>query len=318
MGGKLTERKQFFINSYSKTKTGSTKIELINLFMALEKYEEMFHKDAAEFTKEEIILFLHSLDSFSLDTLRRKVYGLARYVDWCNDLLESKTENSYNEISYSDLISCVKSKTIQREILIRDIETHCINACDKFIFLAIYEGFTLHEILSLTKDKVSKETLIVKDENETVRTKYMSEKLSYYCKETLEECEYIKNCGLIDGNGEIGHLLEKNNYLIRFAPSLVKISGDSVEQKEIRITKRLRNCLTINNPLYSYTRMFNSGFTNQIDSIMNKYGIDISNFIKGMPQIPEFQELLIQYNREHWEMFQIKSLYRKYMGVIGV
>lgn len=265
------ERKQRFLKEYK----GAPEGYVLSIFRRAEEFEEAWDKDVAEFKRSEIIGYLRGLNSTSAETLRVKTSILRQYTNFCRELGYPYV-NHYNEIGTDELERCVnrfllKEKYISRERLMELID-QMDNDCDKFLFLALYEGVGAHgemyEEVTMTPVSGIKEHSLVLC---TGRELSVSDELIHYAKLAAAQEAYVTQGQSL--NGMNNQAFDKSLGLIMSPRKNCRYPA-SKEYAYKRITTRVAKVKKDLNAKYlSIPRLQLSGMCREIRKILAENGL---------------------------------------------
>lgn len=165
----------------------------------VESYENELNRNCYDFNVFEIKDYYCTLNSRSIQYLININNALQNYTLWAiqNNLVDDQI-NHYNEITIEILGQCINTlkaslKYVSREELIQNMEDNLLNARDKFICLAFFEGLvkvTTGNIMYITMDCFDIEHKLVKLYDGRVLT--VSQELINYAKQAANcwECLY--------------------------------------------------------------------------------------------------------------------------------
>lgn len=145
------EVKEGFIRDYMRSRVVS-KTSVYALFKKTWIFEEEFKKDCCEFNEEEAMRMFYEFKCKSIYTLLNNNTIIKAYCAYMRYYHNLKTEIVYENFTINDLKPCVaesKNKLITREDLI-DIKNELLNAVDKCILEALWEGISGSSMCDIT------------------------------------------------------------------------------------------------------------------------------------------------------------------------
>lgn len=184
-------------------------------FRKTASFEEQLDKDIYDFTVYEILNMYKTWNMKSIDTLYVINNRLSQYTQWALEQnLVADSQNHYLEINRDMLIGCINIIAQRNRIVPRgQIIEWCSrlpNACDKFIFLGLYEGLNgkyFEDIWNACIDDID-------EKNKTIRVKRgilpISDALIEYAKEANETLDLYPMSGDM---GRITKLIENGKII---------------------------------------------------------------------------------------------------------
>lgn len=182
---KLTDKQKQFKESVSNPKT------IPMLFTEAAVFEERWNKDITDFTKEEALEFLKTLNSISVKSLIVYAWTIDKYTQFCGK--ESKV---WNQISRNDLESLIDEK--QRmgkyfsESHLNALTAVLFNPVDRFILRGFYDGLCgeyYEDFKDIYPKSFNKQNLTVQLSNGNI--KHISQELYDIAMESAESYKYI-------------------------------------------------------------------------------------------------------------------------------
>ena len=155
------ERKEEFIKDIMRSRV-IQKTTLYAIFKKSEPFEEKFDKDCCQFNKEEAMEMFYGFKCKSIYTLLNNNTIMKAYSAFVEYYHGIQTEKVYEQLTIKDLKPCVaesKNKLLTREDL-DDIKTQLLNAVDKCIVEALWEGISgpaMSDITGLNEHQLNKE-----------------------------------------------------------------------------------------------------------------------------------------------------------------
>lgn len=145
------ERKEEFIKDIMRSRV-IQKTTLYAIFKKTAPFEEKLKKDCCQFNKEEAVEMFYGFKCKSIYTLLNNNTILKAYNAFMEYYHAIQTEKVYEKLTIEDLKPCVaesKNKLITREDL-DDIKNQLLNAVDKCIVEALWEGISGHAMSDIT------------------------------------------------------------------------------------------------------------------------------------------------------------------------
>lgn len=277
-----------------------------NFLHRIRDFEIKFMNDKKiyEFNYEEIILFLKSLGSSSVDSLNAYSYMINNYLDFCKK--ESKMDNVIDwmrTINLETLEKCVNknksdNKFVNREDLYNLTEL-LINNYDKALLLLTFEGVLGKEYCDLINLKVEDldfENNIIKYKNKEIQ---MNEKLKDILKKLINE-DSIFYANKIDDRVDMLNM--DSRYV--FKPTCRYLALESTQKKiqngeydSEKLDAKVLNNRTykifkkfINEPYLTMQNIYKSGM---IEKVVNKIGTDNitkQNFVEEFVKITGYSQ----------------------------
>lgn len=217
----IKQRKEWFLEEMSDTTFEESTIEFLrNIFSSLEESEKTFEKDVCEFTDEEAIDYLKSINSTSRVSLTNRSWYISKYHEWCynkgvtqniNDAFDIRTINKIVE-------SIVPNDIMEQKIIKEDYFKECVeklkNDIDKFILICLYYGARDDEFVSMRNLKITD----LDEENKTIqligRRLCVDDYFIEHMKKAAEAEFYVQDEGVQSKNaGQTIYI--KNDYVIR-------------------------------------------------------------------------------------------------------
>ena len=248
------------------------------LFNRCELYEQKLDKDIASFSTSEIIDYLKSFNSISLESIMNAVSQYKLYVDWCieNNIFIKDKQNHFKELNVDMLNKCVNTYLLQQSIITREWILQnwdaLINPCERFILLGAFEGvgsvskIAYKEFEYLTMDSFNTDTHeLILSPNHIIE--YSDELYRVACEaaDTYELISY-------DRHGNERHIrLLNDNRIIK--PRINATVGDykNIISKKLSKIKR-----ELNNPAISLNALKESGRKEMVIKLIEG-GMNIEN-----------------------------------------
>lgn len=179
--------KEQFIKEYMQSKV-VIETSIYAIFKKAAIFEEKFQKDAAEFTRDEILLMLNAFNSKSVNSLLNYVIILKHYSRWKTGTIG---DNNYEEITKSDVESLINKGKILTEDDIYEIEDQLLNWSDKAILLLLWIGVSgpsMMDIYTLSENNVDFENKII---NINGNEYPLTDELNYVLPKAFDEDELM-------------------------------------------------------------------------------------------------------------------------------
>lgn len=179
--------KEQFIKEYMRSKV-VIETSIYAIFKRVAIFEEGFEKDAAEFTKDEILTMLKAFNSKSVNSLLNYVVILKHYSRWKTGTIG---DNEYEEIGKNDVESLINKGKILTEEDIHEIEDQLLNWSDKAILLLLWigvSGQSMMDIYTLSENNVDFENKII---NINGNEYPLTDRLAYVLPKAFDEDELM-------------------------------------------------------------------------------------------------------------------------------
>ena len=273
-------------------------------FQKTSSFEEQLDKDIYDFTIYEILNMYKTWNSKSIDTLYVINNRLSQYTQWALEQnLVADSQNHYLEINRDMLMGCINIIAQQNRIVSRQqIIAWCSklpNACDKFVFLGLYEGLNG----SLYEDFWNASIDDIDKKNKTIRVQRgiipISEDLIEYAEESNNTLELYP----MTGDMERVTKLVENGKIIK-VKSNTKYDDPIHNKKNIYIAI-VRVCKFLDiDKWYNTRQATESGIINFIKQGMIQYELNFHDYLWS----DHLKEVEYQYNRK----IVRSSFYTKY------
>lgn len=272
-------------------------------------FEEQLNKDAYDFTVYEILNMYKTWNSKSIDTLYVINNRLSQYTQWALEQnLVADSQNHYLEINRDMLMGCINVIAQQNRVISREqIIAWCSrlpNACDKFVFLGLYEGLNgdnYEDFWNTSLDDIDKV-------NKTIQTKRGLLSISDDLIEYAEESYNILELYPMSGDMQRVTKLIENGKIIK-TKNNIKYDDPPHNKKNIYIAI-VRVCMFLGIDRWYNTRQaIESGTVDYIKKGMNKYGLSFHDYLWS----DHLREVEYQYNRKIIR----SSFYTKYKKIFG-
>lgn len=276
-------------------------------FKKTSAFEEQLDKDAYDFTVYEILNMYKTWNIKSIDTLYVINNRLSQYTQWALEQnLVADSQNHYLEINRDMLTGCINMIAQQKRIVSREqMIAWCSklpNACDKFIFLGLYEGLNgsnYEDFWNASIDDINKE-------NKTIHVKRGVIPISIDLIEYAEEANNTLELHPMTGDmGRVTKLVE-NGKIIKLKINC-KYDDPIHNGKNIYIAI-VRVCKFLDIDRWYNTRQANeSGIINFIKQGMKQYDLSFHDYLWS----EHLKEVEFQYDRR----IVRSSFYTKYKNL---
>ena len=276
-------------------------------FQKTASFEEQLDKDVYDFTVYEILNMYKTWSSKSIDTLYVINNRLSQYTQWAlEQSLVADSQNHYLEINRDMLMGCINAIAQQNRIVTREqMIAWCSrlpNACDKFVFLGLYEGLNgdfYEDFWDTSIDDIDKE-------KKTIRTKRgdlpISDDLIEYAEEANDTLKLYPMSGDMT---RVTRLIE-NGKIIK-AKVNTKFDDPLHNKKNVYISI-VRVCKFLDIDRWYNTRQtIESGMIQFIKQGMEQYGLSFHKYLWSDHK----KEVEKQYNRK----IVRSSFYTKYKNI---
>lgn len=303
---KNSKIKADFTKYYQGVKTQET----INLFDKISTYEDMYKKDIAFFSKDELLDVLRSFGTPSTSVLKKYVTIINAYIEFYK--IANKKDDSFlnvcSTLTTEDYQQCVNRFALMRSYIspdtLNDILQHIANPCDKFLVLAFYEGLkgsNYEEITELELSDIDVNTLEFK--LCTGRVLKVSKQL----------CDIARLSGIKHDYISGDTMLELHKCPLIFKPRDNKeLNGDRILAKR-RVYKRMQKIKQEVDYLeLSIPRLINSGFITQIKIAASENGMDPMDFMTSKE--PTAIDIKERYGFAKTPLFQLRDTFKEYLA----
>ena len=276
-------------------------------FKKTNAFEEQLDKDAYDFTVYEILNMYKTWNIKSIDTLYVINNRLSQYTQWALEQnLVADSQNHYLEINRDMLTGCINMIAQQKRIVSREqMIAWCSrlpNACDKFIFLGLYEGLNgsnYEDFWNASIDDIDKE-------NKTIRVKRGVIPISTDLIEYAEEANNTLELYPMSGDMARVTKLVENGKIIKLKINC-KYDDPIHNGKNIYIAI-VRVCKFLDIDRWYNTRQANeSGIINFIKQGMERYDLSFHDYLWS----EHLKEVEFQYDRR----IVRSSFYTKYKNL---
>lgn len=276
-------------------------------FQKTASFEEQLNKDVYDFTVYEILNMYKTWNIKSIDTLYVINNRLSQYTQWALEQnLVADSQNHFLEINRDMLLGCINMIAQQNRIVSREqMIAWCSrlpNACDKFIFLGLYEGLNgnnYEDFWNSSMDDIDKDRKIIRVERGEVP---ISDTLIEYAEESNNTLELYPMSGDM---GRITKLVENGK--------IIKLKTNSIYDDPFHNGKNIyiaivRVCKFLDIDRWYNTRQANeSGIINFIKQSMKQYKIGFHDYLWSDHK----KEAEFQYDRK----IVRSSFYTKYKNL---
>ena len=196
---------------------------LVRLFEKVSAMEHELNKDVSNFSLYEIKEYYKMLNIATVESLYVMNSQFSLYTQWClQQNLVKDNQNHFLEMTKENFYDCVNkalfdSKVITKEEILSWVDD-LINAKDKFIFLALFEGIrgdNYCEIVKLRPEDIDGNTLTLC----TGRKVDVSSKLISIANDCIEETKYYGSEISDDGIQRVFPLVNRG-YVIKDYPNI--------------------------------------------------------------------------------------------------
>ena len=276
-------------------------------FKKTNAFEEQLDKDAYDFTVYEILNMYKTWNIKSIDTLYVINNRLSQYTQWALEQnLVADSQNHYLEINRDMLTGCINMIAQQKRIVSREqMIAWCSrlpNACDKFIFLGLYEGLNgsnYEDFWNASIDDIDKK-------NKTIRVKRGVIPISIDLIEYAEEANNTLELYPMSGDMARVTKLVENGKIIKLKINC-KYDDPIHNGKNIYIAI-VRVCKFLDIDRWYNTRQANeSGIINFIKQGMERYDLSFHDYLWS----EHLKEVEFQYDRK----IVRSSFYTKYKNL---
>ena len=276
-------------------------------FEKTNSFEEQLNKDAYDFTVYEILNMYKTWNIKSIDTLYVVNNRLSQYTQWALEQnLVADSQNHYLEINRDMLLGCINMVAQQNRIVSREqMIAWCSrlpNACDKFIFLGLYEGLNGKNYEDFWNTSIND----INKEKKTIRVNRgelpISEELIEFAEESNNTLE------LYPMSGDMARVtkLVENGKIIKL--KINSMYDDPLHNGKNVYVSIVRVCKFLDIDRWYNTRQANeSGIVNFIRQGMEQYGLSFHDYLWSDHK----KEVEYQYDRK----IVRSSFYTKYKNI---
>ena len=277
-------------------------------FKKTNTFEEQLDKDVYDFTVYEILNMYKTWNSKSIDTLYVINNRLSQYSQWALEQnLVVDNQNHFLEINRDMLLGCINMIAQQKRIVSREqMIAWCSrlpNACDKFIFLGLYEGLNgkdYEDFWNTTIEDIDKQKRIIRVKRGELP---ISDTLIDYAEESNRTLELYPMTGDM---ARVTKLVE-NGKIIKL--KINSMYDDPFHNGKNIYVSIVRVCKFLDIDQWYNTRQANeSGIINFIKHGMKQYGLSFRDYLWS----DHLREAEFQYDRK----IVRSSFYTKYKHLI--
>lgn len=277
-------------------------------FKKTSAFEEQLDKDVYDFTVYEILNMYKTWNSKSIDTLYVINNRLSQYSQWALEQnLVVDNQNHFLEINRDMLLGCINMIAQQKRIVSREqMIAWCSrlpNACDKFIFLGLYEGLNgsnYEDFWNSSIDDINKDKKIIRVERGELP---ISDTLIEYAEESNRTLELYPMTGDMS---RVTKLVE-NGKIIKL--KINTMYDDPFHNGKNIYVSIVRVCKFLDIDQWYNTRQANeSGIINFIKHSMEQYDLSFHDYLWS----DHLREAEFQYDRK----IVRSSFYTKYKHLI--
>lgn len=265
------------------------------IIISAEDWANLRNKEACDLSHDEILDFLRSKESASYNSVKRYMYIIR---DWTNYYTGDAT--SWNYIDRKDLESCVlkQSKIVVKltEDVFFAIVEKLDSIMDKFILLALYEGFDTSEIIGLREGSFNFSA-----------DKVYHESLQKWCEHssTLMRCAYaaLNQYTITLSNGTVKRLYDLDDN----GKSVIKTRNIDSKTKQTYISTRLARLFNdMGFKGVTIRQIQTCGFCTALKN--NSEGMPVEKFVSR--KNPEYRKIVARYGKDIYAPSVILKLYK--------
>lgn len=277
-------------------------------FKKTNAFEEQLDKDVYDFTVYEILNMYKTWNSKSIDTLYVINNRLSQYTQWALEQnLVIDNQNHFLEINRDMLLGCINMIAQQKRIVSREqMIAWCSrlpNACDKFIFLGLYEGLNgkdYEDFWNTTIEDIDKQKRVIRVKRGELS---ISDTLIDYAEESNRTLELYPMTGDM---ARVTKLVE-NGKIIKL--KINSMYDDPFHNGKNIYVSIVRVCKFLDIDQWYNTRQANeSGIINFIKHSMKQYELNFHDYLWS----DHLREAEFQYDRK----IVRSSFYTKYKHLI--
>ncbi|MEC1780045.1 hypothetical protein [Schinkia azotoformans] len=237
------EKKNFFNEETKELFLGNFNEESRNtysyVFRNSKEMEELIEKDVYDFTINQIGKLLESLKLSTSNAA--KTYGrvISSYINWAIENNLKSEPNPLKHIGnewFEQFVNKIKLFITEKELI--DIEEKLVNYQDKVIMRLIFEGvsgYSLSELVNLTKEDIKGNTLRLIDEKSGERYLEVSDRAIKFIEKAIDETIYYNKNGTSEGRRSTAPL-SQNDYVIKM--TLLRSDQDSNKKSDKHLIYR--------------------------------------------------------------------------------
>lgn len=279
-------RKEWYLNECGKSiYEENTREFLTRIFNSTELEEKLFEKDVSEFTDDEAIDYLKSLNSKSRQRLKVYAWYLSRYRQWyyskqnIDNILDPFDDRTINKI----IESIIPDSVLNDQIITEDYFKECADlepdSINKFILICFYHGIKGDEFADIINLKMED----LDEENKTVklisgRISCVDDYFIEHMKKASNAETYIKS---IEGNNRNPKqlLYVNNGYIIRGTAGRGELFDNKPVAPEFINARMNRIRKNIGNQYFSAANLYKNGLINYLKKKFNENGISLKSAI---------------------------------------
>ena len=277
-------------------------------FKKTNAFEEQLDKDVFNFTVYELLNMYKTWNIKSIDTLYVINNRLSQYAQWALEQnLVIDSQNHFLEINRDMLLGCINAIAQQKRLVTRErMIAWCSqlpNACDKFVFLGLYEGLEgkdFEDLWNSSMDDIDKESKTIQVSRGVLP---ISQDLIDFAEESNQTFELYPMSGdmarvtkLIE-NGKIIKLKQNTKY------------NDPIHNGRAIYTTIKRVCIFLDIDKWFNTKQCHkSGMINLIRNRMMELDMGFYDYLYS----DHIKEVELQYDRKIIR----SSFYTKYKNVL--
>ena len=265
--------------------------------------EEIKGKDLYDYTITDIRDLYGYLSSRSVERLKVLNYAYSSYTQWAIEQnLVKDRQNHYLEMTNDILVNCVDKNTIEGGIISREELLKAIqlldNARDRYIILALYEGFKGKNFEEITKLQIS--DVDTKKKIATVCTGRKLRMSSELVSSIIESDQTNEYYSVKNGARSVYKLKDGGVFKLVDTKLKTKQTDTNMSHLFCRIIEKSNLSHNV-----SATSLRMSGIVNAISDAMKEYDMDYTTLI----QSKHFKWIKQQYSLSRSGIWRIKNTY---------
>ncbi|MEC1697731.1 phage lytic cycle repressor MrpR family protein [Schinkia azotoformans] len=229
------ETKETFLSNFNEESRNTYSY----VFRNSKEMEELIEKDVYDFTINQIGKLLESLKLSTSNAA--KTYGrvISSYINWAIENNLKSEPNPLKHIGnewFEQFVNKIKLFITEKELI--DIEEKLVNYQDKVIMRLIFEGvsgYSLSELINLTKEDIKGNTLHLIDEKSGERYLEVSDRAIAFIEKAIDETIYYNKNGTSEGRRSTAPL-SQNDYVIKM--TLLRSDQDSNKKSDKHLIYR--------------------------------------------------------------------------------